>query len=355
MKPHSTPMLLTAVVLLLPYLTQAHHTHHAATQALHTIERTNCPCHFTIAARHANQPIDILVIPVGRTRPHPTLSRLAQTNSHAVLRDAATTFHSLTIPQRMSVSVHIRHSGGAPHARTTISILTARASCPVVLTQHAPRTTSTPATTRARARRTATPRIVGGLPAAEDLADYLVYFQTPGDEPNKITICSGTLVSPTTAITAAHCDLRVDTIAFVGLREVRPADGRRGPSLLVINFEIPRSYTDSNLSPSVRLWWDFAVVTLSGRLPDSAKFMKVNVNSSNPVVGSFARTAGYGILDGSPDNEEDFNRMGRLNQVDVPIVSHRECTISYTPEGESISRSHQLCAGYINGGGCDSW
>lgn len=361
-----------------------------------------CPCTFGITVSERVPNFDVLVLRTSalasRTQDAqhlpfiPLLSRLNQTSQQASRFDERLQYiHHLHIPVQGSFTLVLRFAPPLPppdvQPESHLHVLTTRlgrqsSTCPVRLPQHPPQTNpdaeKTPslriASVHPRERHTtgenwrtqslplraaqarqervasarrvsAASRIIGGDLANADLANYLVLLQTL--VPIGIASCSGTLVSPTVIITAAHCMLDMTTqVIFQRSLGI--------PSTRYIHVSSVHIYPDyygnisSPRSPSV----DIAYVRLESRAPLWAKFMKVNMNRSIPVESSFVRNAGYGITNQSQEmSNENFN----LYQVDVPLVRDRLCAWIYGIPWQSVLDGRIVCAGYSYKSGCGAW
>lgn len=340
-----------------------------------------CPCSFLVAASHRAPSFDVhLSSSPNSTRPFYAV----YANRSAVLprnRDALFHYHSFHVPVRTRITLRIQpHSTArqfprhAPLARTpplfrvsALDVFASRDSCPVLLVQHPPArkqlVTSTPSrlarlrTTRETQERhkarvserakSVQPRIVGGRPSGASLASYLVYFSIPKAEGNRA--CSGTLISPTHVVTAAHCEINSLSTAYIGGRQGTPADG------VAIAVAYSNAHPNFFSLPSTsdrRFRFDIAVVKLASPAPDFARFAKVNGNASIPLPRSIVRAAGYGIFQ---HKGRATNRASRLHQVDIPVVPESRCENNYFSHGLNINYEYQVCAGYLGSGGCDSW
>lgn len=329
----------------------------APEHSLYATHHATCPCRFTIEARHPNVPLDFLVFGAGSDRAHATLSRFVQTPHHAVHHDAPTVFHKLHVPQHMTITLRVRPSNPSQSqpAEGHVRILpTSRESCPVELTPQRPAGRFESIAMMLSTRRSAVSRIEGGRIARQQLANYLVYLETLGDDGQTIS-CSGTLVNATSFITAASCNVEPgNTRVYARVLQGRPANGDVPTPLGVSAVTPGDGYDRPSTLDHQKPWWDFAIVTLDGALPTSAPFMKVNVNNANPAVGSFARTVGYSVL--HLNRPVESNELAELRQVDVPIVSRSDCSASFREVDENmvINYETQVCAGYLSGG-CDAW
>lgn len=345
---------------------------------------TACPCHITIAVtRHAPN-FDLLVHSTARVKTsnrtnhfQTAFTRLNRTFRHAAHQDALFDYHILRVPVPIRISLRVRRATKSTKpvlpfpSSTSFRILSTSirgSQCPSLLEQHPTRrqlyiksflnnpalifssssssSSSRPPSPPHYTTRKATPRIVGGAPSSEGLAKYLVYFLIPGSDGWKA--CSGTLVAPRIVITAAHCQVDELSSAFIGGTRGIQSDGVKRTIAWVSTRK--QFQMNGRMNPSFS--YDIAVVHLSEDAHTSAKFMKVNVNRSVPLVGSIVRAAGYGILRHA-DSKSNLNSV--LHQVDVPVVPKSNCVSSYASRGIPVDYHFQVCAGYLGRGGCDSW
>lgn len=180
-------------------------------------------------------------------------------------------------------------------------------------------------------------RIVGGEDANIEDFPYqisMVYFGSHR--------CGGSIVSPTFAITAAHCT--IGTIA--AQTQIRAGSSLRlsgGTLVQVASFTNHPQYNDNTLS------FDLAVFTLASPLEFSELIQPIGLPSLNQAVagGTEATISGWGSLsEGGPSPNQ-------LQVVRVPVVENSVCHTLYSVQGWAIE-DNMLCAGNIELGGQDA-
>lgn len=169
-------------------------------------------------------------------------------------------------------------------------------------------------------------RVVGGT--ATDISKFphqlsLQYFGRH--------ICGATLVTPNTAVTAAHC---VSGLTF-GFSIRAGTSFTTGGTTVIVKTVVPHPlYSTVNFSN------DIAILHLTSPLTLSQNIKVIGLPTSSPVVGANAQVSGWGTT------TENGAISNRLLYVDVPVLTDAECRRSYT----NNIRPGMFCAGWTKGG-----
>lgn len=371
---HATPILVLLLVATLQAARDAKATPIDCSIVLDRVH-ARCPCQFRVRARRDTAPFDlVLVANDGASyRRVPAFRARNRTVRNADRLDAVFRYHALHVPLRASVTLLVCRSA----AFSSLSVLsvsspelyllesdsnavaasnsihvhlvasTRSSRCPALLDQQQSNgnINNTEAQTH---ENSAVPRVVGGDVSGAAIAASLVYFLIRSRD-GRARSCSGTLVSSRTVITAAHCGVDTDSIAYLGGRQGYPSSGKRYSVSDVHTAPLFSSLPENDFR---RFYYDVAVVTLSKDAPANSNFMLVNVNRSLPLPGSAVRVAGYGIL---AHDDLSSNKHSVLHHVDVPVVPGKSCRSLYAKNDVNINYDYQVCAGYVGRGGCDSW
>jgi secreted trypsin-like serine protease len=171
----------------------------------------------------------------------------------------------------------------------------------------------------ARARATADKRIVGGEPAVN--APWMVAILD-----GSFQYCGGTLITPDTVLTAAHCNVQPGDSVFMGSTDLSQGGQHIGITKV-------KSHGDYN---SVLSSNDIALVFLER----DVVFDPASVSLGAPTVGDPVTAFGWGFTaEGGP-------ATNILQEVTVSVVDPNECQKVYG----NIDRDIMVCAGVPEGG-----
>ncbi|XP_065347524.1 chymotrypsinogen A-like [Cloeon dipterum] len=185
--------------------------------------------------------------------------------------------------------------------------------------------------------------IIGGNMAQRGYHPWNVYIEN--EETGEA--CGGTLISPTVILTAAHCiygSKAEDFIVSVGMYDKskrRAADGvqTRLPSRLLTH---PK-YDSTSYTSDIGLMILQPKIKITGHVRPICLW---NVDSDpklKRVAGTEAMAVGFGLAD-------NYTLPDELQQVRLPIRTHRECFLSKRKFfGKYLRPGNNFCAGYTNG------
>jgi hypothetical protein len=190
------------------------------------------------------------------------------------------------------------------------------------------------------------PRVVGGSVA--NAADFpsVVGIQTLfWDESTAsywVSTCTGSVLSPTRVLTAAHCVVDMPfayTQVFAGRNDINSTTDTSGFVARVSATWVDQTYNDETQSDTVPPRDDLAVLTLKQALP--AAYVPVTLaaqGSPDPADQTQATIVGYGVT-GSASNDS-----GVLHSATVPIAADSTCSSSAQWAGQ-FDPDRMLCAG----------
>lgn len=171
------------------------------------------------------------------------------------------------------------------------------------------------------AKAQSVPQIVGGVNVAENEAPFMVSLQ----DNSYGHFCGGSLISPDTVLTAAHCvDGGVDFV-YIGLLDQKNPDSAEKRSIKKIIVH-PEYSGDSH---------DFAVLKLN----KPSKITPIRLTDIEPTTGNVT-VYGWG------DTRENGSMSNLLLKVTVPVVPRSECKKSYPGQIDTT----MICAGLKEGG-----
>jgi secreted trypsin-like serine protease len=187
------------------------------------------------------------------------------------------------------------------------------------------------------------PRIIGGTNAAGHAYPFVVSLEYKTDSDQ---FCSGSLISPTKVLTAAHCVKENKTVQVrLGTNNKNKLAGQ----VIEVAEQLPHpKFDDTTLD------YDVAVFTLASpaKLSDNVNVIAIPqpCSSLSCVTGlakpnTLVRVAGWGAM--SPNGAKKSKSLD-LNEVDVPIVSNAVCKKAMQYDGDITNR--MICAGFSEGG-----
>jgi hypothetical protein len=307
-----------------------------------------CPCFVSFALSNAERPpdavVDFLVVAApdfrawsdaGRagTPPHDaTASRLAAVarNRDAGADDGRGAFEYHGSEQELVADgeyvVVIRATAPSEDCATKVGYVfeSVPAPCPDRLGN---------ATTRATANNV----IAGTAATAFPDRSYLALLRAPSG-----AVCSGSILSATWVLTAAHCAPSGD-VAAAGSVSVAGANARDGAVHRAKRFVVNPDYRPGDVAAN-----DLALVELESPIADAAfTAVLLNTDADGPDAGDFVRATGYGDVSEAWAGSE----ARILHRVDIPVVSTRDCAAALGSVARgALQGPLHLCAGHGDGG-----
>lgn len=172
--------------------------------------------------------------------------------------------------------------------------------------------------------------IIGGTNVATDNYQFTVSLQTSGNR----HFCGGSLIGPSTVLTAAHCVSNGQTNfrVLAGTTDLRGGRGKAGQPKRVY---VHPQYDSSNIRN------DIAIVELRSPITGIAPiaFDKSTSLSGNVIL------SGWGLTRGGNNN----SGASRMQEVRVPVVPNRTCKAANNTFNEFL-KDEMICIGFQNGG-----
>ncbi|WP_051792193.1 S1 family serine peptidase [Amycolatopsis jejuensis] len=187
-------------------------------------------------------------------------------------------------------------------------------------------------------------QIVGGTEVSDDAYPFMASLRNKGSGNGyERHVCGGSLINSDTVLTAAHC------VPGADVKDLEVVVGRT----VLSNDQQGqvRNVTDAQTHPKYgeKLGYDIAVLKLDEPVTGIVPIQQPTRGTDGLIrPGETATVIGWGNTDPVQINNPD-----RLRQVDVPILSHQECEISY-PGSEDVTynRATDFCAGVAGKDSC---
>ena len=170
-------------------------------------------------------------------------------------------------------------------------------------------------------------RIIGGSEAVDDRHSYAVLMLGADG-----SMCGGSLIARDVVLTAAHCMGATD-YAVLGEHDIEVVNDGDGEVFAVREVILHPDYSQMLMSMYGLADNDFMLVFLEGAsASDDVITVKLNSDTSLPIVGQSVTVMGWGDTDISDDFDEetpnDVETSTVLMNVDVSVISNEECDAS---------------------------
>jgi len=162
--------------------------------------------------------------------------------------------------------------------------------------------------------------IVGGTVVASATTYPFIAFMSNTDG----YACGGTILSPKTIMTAAHCSFSESGVAIPAshysfrVGSLKEASG--GTVVKAASYVVHPKYSASTVD------YDVVVFKLATTLTFGTTINKINLTASgsDPAAGTVTTTMGWGLT-----SESGSSISSVLREVDVPVVARTTCAADY--------------------------
>ncbi len=184
-----------------------------------------------------------------------------------------------------------------------------------------------------------TPVAAADFPSVVGIQAYFLGYDASGNLGWYVSTCTGSVLSPTRVLTAAHCtvDLHYGAIDVIAGRDNLANDGAGHVAQVSHTWSHQGFNAEGTFYGDERPIDDVSVLTLKKPLPSA--FTPVTLadqGAADPEAGTDATIVGYGVTD------EDANDSGRLRAATVDIADDATCDDQY---GSEFDPNRMMCAG----------
>ncbi|MDL5027851.1 trypsin-like serine protease [Vibrio sp. TMPB1044] len=186
------------------------------------------------------------------------------------------------------------------------------------------------------------PQIINGNEATKGSWPFMVALVSKNMDAYEGQFCGASFIGERYVLTAAHC---IEASSNQDFEVVIGVSDLSSPDVEQHRYSVEQIYTHENYTqePASN---DIAIIELSDRPTKSAVNLVDGHVRDNLNAGQMLTVIGWGDQNSS---EEQYSSTSKLNQVNVPLVSQRECNLGQG-DGYSDIGSDAFCAGYKEGG-----